>query len=94
MKLTILILATLIALITISEGENIRVGPIALGIDLSAFNNAEVTYPYNTSSPLTITDYEDYWFKEYRTIIEGDQNKHLKLIHASSVSRSFMAESL
>lgn len=81
MKLTILILATLIASITISEGENIRVGPVMLGIDLSAFNNAKVTYPDNTSSPLTITDYDGYWFEEHRTIVEGDENKYLILIY-------------
>jgi hypothetical protein len=81
MKLTIVMIAILIALMMVAVGEEIRVGPITLGIDLSAFNNANITYSDNASKPFTITDYDGYWFEEHRTSINGDENKTLRVVY-------------
>jgi len=81
MKWIILILATLIAPIAVSGEEDIRVGPIMIGIDLSAFNNTSINYyPDNTSPPIAVTDYDGFWFEEHRATITGDENKSLGLV--------------
>jgi hypothetical protein len=80
MKLIILILATLMALITVSVGDYVEVGPVIVGVDLSAFKNANITQPDTTSPPFAVTDYDNYWFKEYRATIRGDENKTIGLV--------------
>jgi len=82
MKWIILILAALVAQIVVSGEEDIKVGPLMVGIDLSAFNNTSINYyPDNTSPPLTITDYDGYWFEEHLTSIKADENKSLRLVY-------------
>ena len=81
MKWIILILAALVAPIVVSCEEDIKVGPLMVGIDLSAFNNTSINYyPDNTSPPFAVTDYDGFWFEEYRAAITGDENKSLGLV--------------
>jgi hypothetical protein len=80
MKLISLILVALVALITISLGDDVEIGPFMVGIDLSAFRNTNTTQPDTTSSPLAVTDYDNYWFEEHSATIRGDENKTMTLI--------------
>ena len=81
MKWIILILAALVAQIVVSSEEDIKVGPVMVGIDLSAFNNSSINYyPDNTSPPFAVTDYDGFWFEEYRATIIGEENKSLGLV--------------
>jgi hypothetical protein len=80
-KSIISLLAVFITLITISVGEDLRVGPVVFGVDLSTFKNVNITtYPGELSQSNMVTDYDGYWFDESEASIKSDENKSIYFV--------------